>query len=424
MSLSPEWKLVLSCARGTLLRSDGRAPVQGLPDEPIGWERVAAIACQNRVAPLVYPALRRRPLPSDAQPALEVLNRVYVATAARNAVLFGALRTVLEALSAARVAVIVLKGAALAETVYPERALRPMADIDLLIRKENLEEAERQLRSVGYEVAHDPETREELRSRHHHWVFQSARPDAGGIPIELHWSLDPPGGPVAWDVEALFERATPISRAGAGALVLCPEDLLLHLCLHLCRHRFNGGVIALCDIAAAVARYEGPLDWAKVQALAVKCGASEYLFVPLQLAAELMGADVPPSTLAGLRGSDGDDRMLELARERILEEKGDVRAAAELRLRWRRRRVGGRLAAVQRAFLPETATNRHRDRPRGRGSRPRYLAHLAGLFCRYGPWLWALARHPRLVWAVVEREEGKPGLDAWCSASEPPGDPH
>jgi hypothetical protein len=206
--------------------------------------------------------------------------------------------------------------------------------------------------------------------------------------------------------------------------VLGPEDLLLHLCLHLCRHRFNGGVIALCDIAAAIAHYEGRLDWTKVQALAVKCGASDYLFVPLQLAVELMGAGVPPTALASLRGSASDDRALDLARERILEEKGDIRGAAELRLRWRRRDGGGRAAAVQRAFLPETATRRHGDAPRVAGSRPRYLAHLAGLLRRYGPWLWALARHPRLVSSVVKREEGKSGLDAWCSAGEPPNTPH
>ncbi len=82
-----------------------------------------------------------------------------------------------------------------------------MADIDLLIREEDLEEAERRLRSIGYEAAHDPQTKEELRRRHHHWVFRSARPGAGDIPIELHWNLDPPGRPAAWDIPALFERA-------------------------------------------------------------------------------------------------------------------------------------------------------------------------------------------------------------------------
>jgi len=423
VNLSPEWKLVLCCARAPLLGDEHEAPLRDLLGRRLDWQRAGVIACQNRVGPLVYSALRRLPMPPDATPALEVVKCAYVATAARNAVLFGALKMVLEALSAGRTPVIVLKGAALAETVYPERALRPMADIDLLIREEDLEKAECQLRDIGYEVAHDPQTKTELRTRHHHWVFRSARPVAGGIPIELHWSLDPRGQPAGWDVRALFERATAASLAGADALILEPEDLILHLCRHLCRHRFNGGVIALCDIAAAISHYDGGVDWSRVQARAAEFGASEYAFVPLHLAADLMGAGVPASALAGLRRSGGDDRTLELARERILEEKGDVRGAAELWLRWRRRGLGRRAAAVQRALLPGTVGKRRRALPTATGPRPLYLAHLADLFRCYGPWLWALARHPRLVSAVVEREERKSQLDSWCSAGMPPSDP-
>ncbi len=421
MNLSPEWELVLSSARAGLRGGKGPS-IHPVPSAPFGWRRAATIACQNRVGPLVYSALRSLSMPPDAKGALELLKGAYVATAARNAVLFRALKTVLEVLSAERTPVIVLKGAALAELVYPQRALRPMADIDLLIREEDLEGAERRLRSIGYEVAHDPQTKEELRQRHHHWVFRSARPDVGGIPVELHWSLDPPGRPVAWDVRALFERATPASIAGADALVLGPEDLILHLCLHLCRHRFNGGVIALCDIAATVSHYDGRLDWAKVEARATESGASEYAFVPLRLAADLMGAGVPPSILASLRGSGGNDRTLALARERILEEKGDVRGAAELRLRWGRRSPAGRVAAVRRALSPETATRHHRATIEPAGRHFPYLARLMDLLRQYGRWLWALARHPRWVSAVVEREERKAQLDSWCSAGIPPND--
>jgi hypothetical protein len=412
---------VLSCARAALPGVGGKLPVQDLPRTPVDWQRAASIACQNRIGPLVYATLRRLPQPSDRRPALEVLKSAYVVTAARNGVLFRVLQSVLEALSMERMPVIVLKGAALADTVYHERALRPMADIDLLVQEEDLEEAERRLRSVGYEIAHDPQTKKELRTRHHHWVFRSAHRGADDMPIELHWNLDPPGRPAAWDVRAIFERAESASIAGADALVLCPEDLLLHLCLHLCRHRFNGGVIALCDITASVSHYGGRLDWARLQTLAEETGASEYAFVPLRLAADLVGAGVPESVLAGLRRS-GVERTLELARERILEEKGDVRGASELRLRRRRRSFGGRWAAVRRSLSPQSTASGGHAEIEPTEPRSSHLAHLTQLLRRYGPWLWALARHPRLVSAVVEREERKSELDSWCSAGMPRSD--
>ncbi len=111
MNLSPEWQLVLSCTRAALVGDEHEAPLRNLLGRRLDWQRTATIACQNRVGPLVYSALRRVPLPPDAQPALEAVKRAYVATAARNAALFGALKVVLEALSAAGTPVIVLKGA-------------------------------------------------------------------------------------------------------------------------------------------------------------------------------------------------------------------------------------------------------------------------------------------------------------------------
>ena len=307
--------------------------------------------------PLAYFGLRRLPLPAEARPALEILHQAYVATAARNAApVSGRSRRSSRCSRRSGLPVLVLKGAALAETVYPERALRPMADIDLLIREEDLERAESRLRTVGYEVAHDPETKAELRARHHHWVFRSARADAGGIPIEVHWDLDPPGAAGRLEHPGSLRAGRTRSRSRESTRsCFRPRTLLLHVCLHLCRHRFNGGVIALCDIAAAFPDYDGRLDWGRFERRAARVGASAYAFVPLRLAADLMGADgAAVAVLARLRALDAGDRLFELARERILEEKGDVRGAAELRLRWRRRSLGGRWAAVRRVALAES----------------------------------------------------------------------
>ncbi|MFQ5344183.1 MAG: nucleotidyltransferase family protein, partial [Anaerolineae bacterium] len=43
-----------------------------------------------------------------------------------------------------------LKGAALANTLYPTPALRPLSDIDLLIPRQHLEPAVQAVKSLGY----------------------------------------------------------------------------------------------------------------------------------------------------------------------------------------------------------------------------------------------------------------------------------
>ena len=183
---------------------------------------------------------------------------------------------------------------------------------------------------------------------------------------------------------------------GHDALVLCAEDFLLHLCVHLCRHRFNGGVIALCDIAATISHHGDRLDWARFERLAAAARRFRYAFVPLRLAADLMGADVPAPVLASLRASRRDDRSSSSPARGFSRKRetsaglrscssgggAEARAAA-------RRRPGGRSCRRTRG-ASRAATNPD-------SLRSFYLAHLADLLRRYAPWLWALARHPRLV---------------------------
>jgi hypothetical protein len=373
----------------------------------LDWGRVAEIAWQHRVAPILYSELRRTEMPGVPKTALRVLERAYVATAARNAVLFRALQGILEALTAAGIRVIVLKGAVLADTVYRERALRPMSDIDLLIGGEDLEEAEDRLRRLGYEVAHDPKTKDALRRRHHHWVFRHTGPKLGGIPLELHWLLDPPGSPFRVDTAALLQRAVPARIAGVDALGLSPEDLLLHLCTHAARHRFNGGLIPLCDIAAAITYYGDRIDWAQLGARAAEWCAAPYVAVALHLASELVGAAVPASIPAELRCSPADSDLLDLARERVLEEKGTLRAAAELRLRWRGSRAKERTEVLRRILWPKDVTANGSPKPRLSAPLPTRLGHYVRL-------TWTLLRHPRAVAAVARREARKSRLDSWC----------
>jgi hypothetical protein len=284
-----------------------------------------------------------------------------------------------------------------------------MNDIDLLVRDADLEEAEGILAALGYEVAHDQKTKDELRRTHHHWVFRQTQQIGGGIPLELHWNLHPSEWPFRIDPESLWQRAVPCRIAGVAALGLAPEDLILHLSTHASRHRFNAGLIALCDIAAAIAYYGDRIDWAQLEKRAAEWRAGAQAYVSIQLAVELLAARVPSATLSNLAKQGCDNDLLRLARERLLEEKGPIREAADLLLRWRRRGRTGGGEAVRRAFLPDAVTH-------GRTNLDfRYPFHLKSLLARYASAIWVFARHAKAVGALAEREAAKTRLDAWCS---------
>ena len=122
------------------------------------------------------------------------------------------------------VPVIVLKGAHLANVVYPDPSLRSMLDVDLLVDQKDLARAATLLRASGCRQAAVSDDDGPLPDFANHLPrFFQALPPA----VELHWKLaanDPADRNDHW------KRAVPVRLAGVDTLGLCPEDLLLLVC--------------------------------------------------------------------------------------------------------------------------------------------------------------------------------------------------
>ena len=66
-------------------------------------------------------------------------------TLGRNTIIFNELKTLLKILKHAHIEVVLLKGAALVNSVYPDLAYRFMSDIDVLIKESDLVKAQKNL---------------------------------------------------------------------------------------------------------------------------------------------------------------------------------------------------------------------------------------------------------------------------------------
>ena len=116
------------------------------------WESLLNMARAHGVAGLLYRAVQSNDWGAAFPPTvLDQLAQVYYRNAAHNQLLFDELRRILGALHQAQVPVIVLKGAALAHTLYPDPGLRPMNDLDLMVKPEDLLRAIDVLEKVGYQ---------------------------------------------------------------------------------------------------------------------------------------------------------------------------------------------------------------------------------------------------------------------------------
>ena len=273
--------------------------VRALP-ESLDWRKVLHLAERLDTTTLLFTQLAKTgahlALPFDCS---RTLLTAHIGSTARSVRLQRDLTRLVASLAAAGIPVVLLKGAALATAVYDDFPLRPMGDIDLLVERPNVDGARECLLKAGYLP---DESAEWYRANHHHeQPFLSIDKH---VTIELHVHIVPPRCSFRIPVEELWERARPVRVGDSAALVLSPEDLIIHTAVHIGSiHLLKGQLKGLIDIAAIARRFEGNLRWPRLVELAVGYGAVLDVYHCLLLARDYAGAEVPAETLRELRAA-------------------------------------------------------------------------------------------------------------------------
>lgn len=318
-ALRPWIDMAGASIRGERLRSSARTLVRLLRPGAAGsdrvrallpqvWEDVFALALQQNLAPLLQRALQTNDalaeLPEHLRTRLEQQRR---ATALDNLRNYGGFRRIARALHARGIPFIALKGLHLSELVYRDISLRPMSDLDILVPQSQVEPAIAALSALDFELNGGVSS-----------GYDIALTDRSlDILVEVHWALAQPGEPSTPAVEDIWRLAVPSMLADVDALVMPPEFLLLHVCVHLAYHNlFTVDLRALCDIAE-VARAHPDLDWAAVVDHARRRGCARGVAAALRLARDHLGAAVPEEVLAALGADTLAPELLAAALEQL-----------------------------------------------------------------------------------------------------------
>lgn len=253
------------------------------------------------MAPLLYAALRSQ---SWAPPLLLAqLHDAYVGTGSRNTLLLAELASVLAALAAAGIPALPLKGAALAEPVYGNVALRPMSDLDLLLPRQQFAAAVALLAGLNFMPAYT-EAWAGVNLAYENEILLT-KSSIFNIDLDVHWSLvDSPYYQERLPMTWFWQTAQAVQFGAVAAQILGPEAQMLHLCSHLALHHGRQTQPVLLwqhDAAALLHAADGRLDW---PALLAKAEALE-LVLPLQQVIEQLLAiwplPVPAAAVTQLR---------------------------------------------------------------------------------------------------------------------------
>lgn len=397
LPLTAEEQLLLVCARQTLNPADS-SELEVMLQQPLQWGQVVAKAQWHRLSGLLFSHLRRpRYSPRLPGSVLQELQGLYYLNVARHLYVTTETTMVLEALQACGIPVMVLKGAALVNTVYADPGLRPMVDVDLLVPEVQVHEAQAAVCSLGYRPWGSPEDQEDAEKRHSHLpvLVGVGKP----IVVEVHRHVVRLDSPLHFNIEGFWQRSREATVAGVRVQVPGTEDFLLHLSLNFLLHRrfrSSASLGDLCDIAETVRCYGDTIAWPTLVKGAREYGLAGPAALGLFLAQQLLDAPVPAQVLGQLRPQGFSHREVRrFVLRRVLGTQQWV--AKELVSPGRPYTITAAMRAMPRRLLPSRRYMVSRYGPSARG-KALYLRY----FSRLGEGLAILMRLARRPWALRE----------------------
>ena len=336
-------------------------------------------ACRDDcVTALVHEHVRALPAecewPQDIRAALAIEARAH---AANELLQYRELTLVLEALAVDHLFPILLKGAALAYTVYETPSSRPRIDTDLLIRRDEVGAFRRVMANRGYTTPLNSGG-ELLFSQ-----FQLLKTTPHGVVhrFDCHWKISTQS--MFADVLTFDEmagRAIHLPALGPHARTLAPIDALLLACVHPAMHHRNADLLLWAYDVHLLASTLSDQDFDRFARLAVGKRVAAICAHRLRVARMRFGTEIPEAAirmLARVQQREASAVYLRPNRRWIDEVISSVRGLP---------RAGDRIRLLREIAFPRPA---YMLAAYGFTSSPRHLAWLPLLYAHrivFGSW--------------------------------------
>ena len=298
MKLTIEDKLILAGSKLYLTEKDIQY-IEDMIPSVTNWNNFTDMVIQNGVGPLIhknFSLIKNSTLIPEG--SLSRFKQTYYRCISRNMVLYEYFRNAVDSFSKVGISVIALKGISLAESIYSDIGLRQMSDIDLLVKKEDIEKCRNLLLDMGYkytEVYKSDFIKELDLPKHYPPLVLN------GVSIELHAKVHFDNPDFSVNIDDYWKRSQPIILSNMSVQSLSIEDNIQYLCLHLNEH-FNEGkpqLYSIVDISEVIKKYHSKINWEFFLESCNKYNCSSIVFKYLSLIRKYFDANIPDHILSG-----------------------------------------------------------------------------------------------------------------------------
>lgn len=249
----------------------------------------------QRLLPLLYHNLHGHHVET---PLMGRLKGFYRVTWYRNQIAFHDVAALLTAFHNSGIQTLILKGAALVSLHYKDHGLRPMSDVDILVRSEKASAAINLLVKLGWGPKQKPLKvfDDSYFSFRHGHGFE----DGNGLQLDLHWHAlleccYKGADDDFWDSAVLTELH------GVSTYALNPTDQLLHVCVHGAELNSVPSFRWVADAMMIINTAHSEIDWERLITQAQKRRLILQLSGALSYLRDRLDAPIPSAVLQGLQ---------------------------------------------------------------------------------------------------------------------------
>lgn len=229
----------------------------------IDWNCLKDLVIYHEMAPFVYLVLRpyRNLVPEDIY---QFLDNYYKNSLINNLAKVREYLAIYDIFQQENVDVVPIKGTALIEDLYGEYPVRPMGDVDILIKTEDYVKASEILQRIGYKKNLEGLREDYWLNDQCHVVFIKKQTTSYPIRLELHFRLDfkRKGKEI---LSSVWGRNREVQIDGRRFKLLSPEDTVFSLALHQRRYGKVFCFKYVLDTALIIQKYKDIFDWGYVQ---------------------------------------------------------------------------------------------------------------------------------------------------------------
>jgi hypothetical protein len=277
------------------------APRQTLKWTLADWERAVRLARRLRLLARLAESLAAADLIDQvpAQPRRHLMSEQRLSHW-RTAAMVWVLERVAITLADADYPLVLLKGCAYIGQDLPIAAGRLPSDVDLLVPKAHIAEAQSHLRAAGWLEAELDEHDQHYYHAWSHEVPPMTHP-VHTMELDLHHNIQPPVARMHVDADVLLQRLAP--SKWAAWKVLDPIDQVLHSAVHLFQDsELRDRLRDLVDLDGLMRHFSAhdPRFWAKLPARAAILGLSEPLALACHFCHRWLQTPIPADARAAI----------------------------------------------------------------------------------------------------------------------------